>query len=61
MLTAALCVSTAAEAHHSRAFYDMTQEVVIEGRVTELEWRNPHVSLTVESKGADGAAVRREI
>ena len=56
----ALC-SSDAEAHHSRALYDMTQEVVIEGTVAELEWRNPHVSLTVESKNADGTAVRRDI
>lgn len=56
----ALCV-TVAEAHHSRALYDMTKEVVIEGTVAELEWRNPHVSLTVETLGADGARVLREI
>ena len=60
-LVGALCVTTVAEAHHSRALYDTSQEVVIEGTVVSLEWRNPHVSLTVESKGADGTAVRREI
>ena len=60
-LGAALCVSTVTEAHHSRALYDTTKEVVIEGTVTELEWRNPHVSLTVETKSADGTAVRRDI
>jgi hypothetical protein len=60
-LVGALGVSTVAEAHHSRALYDMTQEVVIEGTVAALEWRNPHVSLTVETKNADGAAVRRDI
>ena len=60
-LVGALCISTAADAHHSRALYDMTQEVVIEGTVAELEWRNPHVSLTVETKSADGTAVRRDI
>jgi hypothetical protein len=60
-LGAALCVSTVTEAHHSRALYDTTKEVVIEGTVAELEWRNPHVSLTVETKSADGTAVRRDI
>ena len=34
-----LCVAGAADAHHSRALYDMTTEVVIEGTVAELEWR----------------------
>jgi hypothetical protein len=61
MLAAAVCVSTVAHAHHSRALYDTTQEVVIEGTVAELEWSNPHVSLTVETEGADGASVLREI
>ena len=60
-LVAALSISTVAEAHHSRALYDMTQEVVIEGTVTALEWRNPHVSMTVETKSADGTAVPRDI
>ena len=57
----ALCVCACAEAHHSRALYDTTQDVVIEGTVTKLEWRNPHVSMTVESNNADGAPVLREI
>src|SRR5690242_1932663 len=55
----ALGVSMGAEAHHSRALYDTTQEVVIEGTVTNLEWRNPHASMTVETKSADGTTVRR--
>jgi len=57
----ALCVCAGAEAHHSRALYDTTQDVVIEGTVTKLEWRNPHVSMTVASKDAEGAPVLREI
>ena len=60
-LVGALCVSMVAGAHHSRALYDTTQEVVIEGTVTNLEWRNPHVSMTVETKSADGTTVRRDI
>ena len=54
-------VCARAEAHHSRALYDTTQEVVIEGTVAALEWRNPHISLTVETKSADGTAVRRDV
>ena len=60
-LVGALYLSTVAHAHHSRALYDTTKEVVIEGTVAALEWSNPHVSLTVETKSADGTAVRREI
>jgi hypothetical protein len=60
-IAGALCIAGVADAHHSRALYDMTQEVVIEGTVAALEWRNPHVSLTVETKGSDGTAVRRDV
>ena len=57
----ALCVCAGAEAHHSRALYDTAQDVDIEGTVTKLERRNPHQSMTVESKDAEGAPVLREI
>jgi len=60
-IVAAVCVVTVASAHHSRALYDTTKEVVIEGTVAGLEWRNPHVSMTVETKSADGTAVRRDV
>jgi hypothetical protein len=56
-----LCFASVAHAHHSRALYDMTTEVVIDGTVAELEWRNPHISMTVATTGADGVPVRREI
>jgi hypothetical protein len=39
----------------------MTQEVVFEGTVAKLEWMNPHISMTVEITGADGAPVMQEI
>ena len=50
-----------APAHHSRAAYDMTREVLIEGTVTELAWRNPHIFFTLETTGAGGAPERVEI
>ena len=56
-----LCVAATAHAHHSRALYDMTTEVVFDGTVAKLEWRNPHISMTVETKGADGAPMLHEI
>jgi hypothetical protein len=48
-----LLVAAPALAHHSPASYDMTQEVVIEGTVAELDWKNPHIYLTVETLSAD--------
>ena len=44
----------AAFGHHSPARYDMTQEVVFEGTVTQLDWKNPHILLTLETRGAAG-------
>jgi hypothetical protein len=46
-LAAEAAVPTAAVAHHSRAAYDMTSEIVIDGTVTELQWKNPHIFMTV--------------
>jgi hypothetical protein len=56
-----MCAASGAHAHHSRALYDMTTEVVFDGTVTKLEWRNPHISMTVATKGIDGAPVPHEI
>jgi hypothetical protein len=53
--------SQTAAAHHSRAAYDMTQEIVIEGTVADLQWRNPHIFMTVETQSPGGEAYRLEI
>lgn len=51
----------AAPAHHSQAPYDMTSEVVIEGTVVELEWRNPHIAMTLEVTGENGEPFLQEV
>ena len=56
-----LCAASVVDAHHSRALYDMTTEVVFDGTVTKLEWMNPHISVTVATKGADGAVALHEV
>jgi hypothetical protein len=56
-----LCVAGVADGHHSRALYDMTTEVIFDGTVAKLEWKNPHISMTVETKGTDGTPVLHEI
>jgi hypothetical protein len=38
----------------------MTREIVLEGTVVELEWKNPHIYLTLEITGADGVVRRQE-
>ncbi len=57
LATAAASVAvtpTATLAHHSRASYDESAEVMVEGTITKLDWQNPHLYLTVETKGAEG-------
>src|SRR4051812_41142801 len=56
-----LCAAKGADAHHSRALYDMTTEVVFDGTVTKLDWTNPHISMTVATTAVDGATVLHEI
>ena len=36
-------MTTLLSAHHSRAMYDVEQLVSVEGVVTNVEWRNPHM------------------
>jgi hypothetical protein len=50
-----------AAAHHSRAAYDLTKEVVIEGTVAELAWKNPHIFVTVEARDTDGKPYGQEV
>jgi hypothetical protein len=59
----AVCALTppAAHAHHSRANYDMTKEIVVEGTVAALEWKNPHISMTLETRSPSGEQSRLEI
>jgi len=45
-------------AHHSHAMFDMTVEAPITGTVTNFSYRNPHVYLYLDVKGADGAMTR---
>ena len=50
-----------AVAHHSRAAFDTSVEVMLEGTVTEVLWANPHIYFTIEMRGADGAPVLQEV
>jgi hypothetical protein len=59
----AICALTPAAgfAHHSRANYDMTKEIVVEGTVAELAWSNPHISMTLQTRSPSGEQSRLEI
>ncbi len=49
-----LVLPISAGAHHSQAMYDNTQELSIEGIVSEWEWTNPHTWLHVMIKDESG-------
>jgi hypothetical protein len=57
----ALALAGAASAHHSQSAYVQSEEVVIEGTVAEVAWRNPHVYLTLEVAGPDGETLRQPV
>ena len=51
-----------ASAHHSAtAFFDRTTMAEVEGTVTDIFWRNPHVFLTLEVVGEDGVIENWEL
>jgi hypothetical protein len=53
-LAAVAIVSAVAEAHHSfSANFDVNGVVEVRGRITALQWQNPHVLMTLEA--TDGA------
>jgi len=47
-------ISASLSAHHSRAMFDVDVFVAVEGVVTAVEWKNPHMWVTLDVPGADG-------
>jgi hypothetical protein len=61
-LTTAISIFTASSAlaHHSHArFYDSCKTVTIEGRIENVEWKNPHVHVVVKTD--DGTSYTAEL
>ena len=41
-------------AHHNMsALFDFNDRVTLTGTLTKFDWRNPHIALTVDAKGAE--------
>ncbi len=48
-------VSSLALAHHSFSMFDQTKQVTIAGKVTEVQWTNPHVWIFLDVAKPDGS------
>ncbi|MFP6827805.1 MAG: DUF6152 family protein [Gammaproteobacteria bacterium] len=56
LIVCVLGMSAAANAHHSfGAFYDMDGVVELEGEITSVFWRNPHIRFTLDVVDDSGA------
>jgi len=44
-------------AHHSRAEFDQSMDLELEGEVVNVSWRNPHILIDVATIDADGETV----
>ena len=53
----ALALASDAFAHHSQEYFDSEAIVTVQGRLTRLDWRNPHVYIYVEATEASGETV----
>ena len=45
-------------AHHSRAMFDVTQLISVEGTVAKVEWKNPHMWVELDVPAAGGKTER---
>jgi hypothetical protein len=52
-----LTVGAELQAHHAVAgVYDLNQEIVLEGRLQKLNFRNPHANIELEVPNEDGSS-----
>ncbi len=54
MLLGLVSIAGPLSAHHSRAMFDTDVLVSVEGVVTNVEWRNPHMWVTLDVPTEDG-------
>ena len=53
---AVLLLGNGASAHHNMtALFDFNDRVTVTGTLTKIDWRNPHIYLTIDVKNAKGA------
>jgi Family of unknown function (DUF6152) len=51
-----LLLGNGASAHHNMtALFDFNDRVTVTGTLTKIDWRNPHIYLTIDVKNAKGS------
>jgi hypothetical protein len=53
-LLVCMSMTTVPSAHHSRAMFDVGKLISVEGVVTDVQWRFPHMWIAVDVPGANG-------
>jgi hypothetical protein len=53
-LLAVLLVNAASAHHNMTAMFDLNDKVTLTGTFTKVDWRNPHINLTMDVKDASG-------
>ena len=54
VLAVLLMISTVVSAHHGTSAYDTTKMTTVKGTVTDFQFNNPHVIISVETKDDKG-------
>src|SRR5213592_4867368 len=54
LLLGFVSTTTVLSAHHSRVMYDVDKLVSVEGVVTDVQWRYPHMWITMDVPGPNG-------
>jgi len=61
VVTLGLTSSLTVHAHHSAIMFDTSREIVVDGVVTDYDWRNPHVHMVLETAGPNGEVIEQRV
>jgi hypothetical protein len=62
IVLAGILMAGAAWAHHNMtALFDLNDRVTVTGTFAKVDWRNPHIYLSVDVKNADGTMANWQI